>query len=157
MKLNSKAFQRIVWRCTEMNEHWIDACRVSRWKACSNQWLRKRPQNSIARLEDGAAPRIRVPQNTTAEEWAGQRLGTDLSSAGVESHWTMWDTVQECQIRFNHSWVLLFPPSFQTLKTKDILNMNKFHRHLTILFSYLVQEKWVFDWEWNNTSAHRKY
>ena len=32
-------------------------------------------------------------------------------------------------------------PSLQTLKTKDILNMNKFHRHLTILFSYLVQEK----------------
>ena len=32
-------------------------------------------------------------------------------------------------------------PSFQTLKTKDTLNMNKFHRHLTILFSYLVQEK----------------
>lgn len=31
-----------------------------------------------------------------------------------------------------------------TLKTKDILNMNKFHRHLTLLFSYLVQEKETF-------------
>ena len=47
--------------------------------------------------------------------------------------------VAKCQTRFNHS--LIVRPSFQTLKTKDILNMNKFHRHLTILFSYLVQEK----------------
>ena len=43
-------------------------------------------------------------------------------------------------LRFDLITILLLP-SFQTLKTKDILNMNKFHRHLTLLFSYLVQEK----------------
>ena len=41
----------------------------------------------------------------------------------------------------NESFCHYHLPSLQTLKTKDILNMNKFHRHLTILFSYLVQEK----------------